>query len=239
MVREGRQRLAVAALGDPLRGGVALIGRHDDRRQLGLGLHREDRPGGWQDDGGGRIRKVSYAAGSGGGLVSCSAITIANTGSGWVLGNITLADPEAATSGTGRGQRTFEGATVTDPGATARFSAYETWTITVSMGDWGQADRRPLCTRAEAEAISSTWAQRREWNTAHAGLRIEWRPSGAANARAPGRRPAANPARSCSWTITVWQAVAVRELCQGAARDADGNLLVHPDGTVRCTAPGI
>lgn len=197
----------------------------------------EDRPGGWQDDGG-RIRKVSWAT-SGGGLVSCSAITIANTGSGWVLGNITLADPEAATSGTGRGRRTFEGATVTDPGATARFSAYETWTVTVSMGDWGQAARLPLCTRAEAEAISYAWSQRREPITARLGLRIEWRPDGAANARAPGRRPAANPARSCSWAITVWQAVAVRELCQGAARDADGNLLFHPDGTVRCTAPGI
>ena len=169
--------------------------------------------------------------------VTCARVTVAHAGAGWRLTNLALADPEAATSGTGRGRRTFTAAGLVDDTKPAGFAAYDRWTVTVELAQSVGAPFPPCTFSAWFLASGGTNADPRLGVTA-----------------AGTARPAANPHRSCSWTVTLWDAAVVRLNPCGKDRrpavlDDDGNVLRHQDlrGAVRdsdgnvlyCAWPGV
>lgn len=143
--------------------------------------------------------------------VGCARVTVSHAGSGWRLTNLTLADPEAATSGTGRGRRTFTATGLIDDTKPAGFAAYDRWTVTVELFTSVGAPF-PGCTVAASGA------------------------DGRVRGSMTAARPSRNPARSCSWTVTLWAATAVRLNPCGSEsatrRDSEGNVLY-------CVFPGI
>ena len=160
--------------------------------------------GGWS---GTRYTGRTYGRGG------CAAVTVRSTGAGWTLENVTLADDEAATSGAGRGELTFEGVRITDPGQPARLSAWEEWDVTVELYP-EVGEPWPPCTPAEITAFSAGEAARNRqrfyaWSRPQTG----WRPTGDASAR------------SCAWSTRIWSATLIRITdCPDAQPNADGKI---------------
>ena len=154
----------------------------------------------------------------------CVKVTIRSTGAGWVLQNVTLADDEAATSGSGRGELTFEGVRVTDPDQPARLSAWEGWDVIVELQP-GVGAPWPACTPAEIAALAtgdSNAAQatrNRQRFYAWSRPQTGWRPTGAASAR------------SCAWSPRTWSATLIRVTDCPDAQPGD-------DGKIRCLRVG-
>ena len=209
-----------------------------------------DRPAGWQSDttggphGGGIIQAPTVT--SGGGLVSCGSVRIRHSGAGWRLVNLALADPEAATSGTGRGERTFTVTGLIDDAEPAGYAGYDEWQIIAEL-DPRVGEPWPFCTRAETATTrhpeGTTQQQPAETlsrgrGLAYLGLQAGWQNADGDYPRFPGWRPAGgyiSSTRACGWTVRIWSAVVVRlDPCGGAiaSRDSEGNVLY-------CVYPGI
>lgn len=117
---------------------------------LGLDFLNEDRPVYWSARFDGQANSISAAfwrVNSSGVQVGCGTAVIRHAGAGWRLVNLALADPEAATSGTGRGRRTFELAAQPVPDETqpSGFSAYDAWDVWVEFPA-ARGEPWPACT---------------------------------------------------------------------------------------------
>ena len=186
---------------------------------LGLDFLNADRPVYWAARYDGQANSISaaaYALNSSGVQVGCGTAVIRHAGAGWRLVNLALADPEAATSGTGRGRRTFELAAQPIPDETqpSGFSAWDAWDVWVEFPA-ARGEPWPDCHR-------SAWFTA---NLADARLGVErgWRPY----PEGDGRR-----VRSCGWTVKRWTAIPVEVTdCPDTPPDADG--------VRRCVLPGV
>ena len=177
---------------------------------LGLDFLNADRPVYWAARYDGQANSISaaaYAVNSSGVQVGCGTAVIRHAGAGWRLVNLALADPEAATSGTGRGRRSFELAAQPVPDETqpSGFSAWDAWDVWVEFPA-ARGEPWPACHR-------SAWFAANLSDT-RLGVERGWRPY----PEGDGRR-----VRSCGWTVKRWTAIPVEVTdCPDTPPDADG-----------------
>ena len=126
----------------------------------------------------------------------CARVHIRHAGAGWRLINMAPPDPDGdgpleapATSGTGRGRRSFTSTDKTDQTAAAAFAAYEAWDVIVEL-DPNVGAPYPAC------------GQRNDPSPARGDKLTGWRP----RSTDPGGSAAD---RSCGWTVTIWRTVPI------------------------------
>ena len=161
---------------------------------LGLDFTGEDRFVFWQYHGANSVQAFAQTL-SGGQFVTCATVVVRHAGAGWRLVNLALADEEAATSGTGRGRRTFALAAqpVPDPSKPSGFSAWDAWDVWVEFVE-DRGEPWPACDRAAWFGAAPSDDNYR------LGVTSAWRP------RAEG-----HPWREhgCGWTVKRWTAIPV------------------------------
>ena len=203
---------------------------------LGLDFTGEDRFVYWQYHGANSVqaRAQTYYNGF---FVRCATVVVRHAGAGWRLVNLALADEEAATSGTGRGRRSFELAAqpVPDPSKPSGFSAYDAWDVWVEFTA-ARGTPWPGCHHASwfIHTTSSTSGA-----TARLGVTSGWRPYAATDSRHQ---------QSCGWTVKRWTAIPVEvtDCPDTPAHDHDpgGDEPFGPGDTAKgphrhCAMPGV